>query len=85
MGLVDMVVPKGSALSEAQKLAERVLSNGPLAVRAVKRVLVNGLEYPLEQGLARESYVFGELCDTTDKTEGTRAFLEKRLPQFQGK
>jgi enoyl-CoA hydratase/carnithine racemase len=36
----------------------------------------------LAEGLARESELFGELCETADKKEGTTAFLEKRPPKF---
>ena len=41
-----------------------------------------GLELPLEKGLALEAEAFGGLCDSADKTEGTRAFLEKRKAEW---
>jgi enoyl-CoA hydratase len=39
---------------------------------------------PLDLALLREADRFGHLCDTADKAEGTRAFLEKRTPVWKG-
>ena len=44
-----------------------------------------GLTMPLEDGLAFEATLFGVLCASEDMKEGTRAFLEKRKPQFKGR
>jgi enoyl-CoA hydratase len=43
------------------------------------------LDVPQEQGLFLEAALFGVSCATEDMREGTRAFLEKRVAQFQGK
>jgi len=52
-----------------------------LAMEAIER----GLEMPQEEGLFLEASLFGACCATADMREGTRAFLEKRVAQFQGK
>ena len=44
-----------------------------------------GLDLTLEKALELEAEAFGNLCDTADKAEGTRAFLEKRRPEWMGK
>ena len=57
----------------------------PKAVRATKRVLRQGADLPLDAALALENREFLLLFDTADKTEGMRAFLDKRKPDFQGR
>jgi len=44
-----------------------------------------GMEMSLAEGLYLEATLFGVCCATEDKTEGTKAFLEKRPAQFKGK
>jgi enoyl-CoA hydratase len=39
----------------------------------------------LDSALRLESRIFGHLCDSSDKAEGTRAFLEKRTPSWTGR
>ena len=57
----------------------------PKAIRATKRVLAQGADLPLDAALALENREFLLLFDTQDKTEGMRAFLDKRKPVFTGK
>jgi enoyl-CoA hydratase len=44
-----------------------------------------GLETPMGEAQAHEATLFGLICTTEDMKEGTRAFLEKRPPKFQGR
>ena len=81
-GLVNRVVPPEEVLLTAQKLAGMIMAKGRLATQAALRAIRTGLDSPLAEGLAREAELFGELCETPDKKEGTRAFLEKRPPRF---
>ncbi|MBI4400655.1 MAG: enoyl-CoA hydratase/isomerase family protein [Nitrospirae bacterium] len=83
MGLVSQVVPPEDLLRQAQGLARRIASKGQLAVRAALRAIHQGAELGLREGLALEARLFGGLCDSEDKKEGTAAFLMKRQPQFQ--
>ena len=85
IGLVDRVVKKEDLLDEAKKLATKILTKGPLAIKAAKKAINEGLALPLREGLKLEARYFGSLFTTEDKNEGALAFLEKRKPIFKGK
>jgi enoyl-CoA hydratase len=87
IGLVDEVVPGDSdALSaRATDLAKQLAGMPPLAVAAAIEAVDRGAGLPLDQALAIEAALFGRLCATEDKREGTRAFLEKRPPTWLGR
>jgi len=82
MGLVNRVVPAQEVLQDAKAMGAIVTAKGRLATQAALRAIRTSLDSALAEGLARESELFGELCETADKKEGTTAFLEKRLPKF---
>ncbi len=82
LGLVNRVVPVQDVLAQAKTMAEMVTAKGRLATLAALRAIRTGLDSPMAEGLARESELFGELCETPDMKEGTTAFLEKRPPKF---
>ena len=82
LGLVNRVVPAGDLLPQAKVLAGLITSKGRQAIQSALRAIRTGLDSPLAEGLAREAELFGELCETPDKKEGTTAFLEKRPPKF---
>jgi enoyl-CoA hydratase len=84
IGLVDEVVPTAELMQRAEALAKEIAAQAPLAVAEAIRVVNEGLDLPLEAGLLREAEQFGRLCDTADKREGTRAFLEKRKAAWKG-
>ena len=83
LGLLSQVVPPEDLLRQAQGLARKIASKGQLAVRSALRAIHDGGELGLREGLDLEARLFGELCDSEDKKEGTSAFLEKRQPRFQ--
>jgi enoyl-CoA hydratase len=85
LGLVDRVVKREDLLDEAGRLAAKILTKGPLAIKAAKKAINEGLALPLREGLKLESRIFGTLFTTEDKNEGALAFLEKRKPFFKGK
>ena len=85
LGLVSRVVPAAELLNCALSIAQRIAQNAPLSVRAIKKVVKNGLQMPLEQAIQHEAYVFGLLRDTEDRIEGRRAFQEKRPPVYKGR
>ncbi len=58
IGLVNKVVKRESLLPEAEKLAEKIISQNQLEVRYAKKAVVRGLDLPLENGLKMESYLF---------------------------
>jgi enoyl-CoA hydratase len=85
IGLVDEVYPHDQLQAKAIEMAELIASKGPLAIATAKECLHRGLEMALPVGCVLEKASFGQLCGSEDKNEGTRAFLEKRKPEFKGK
>jgi enoyl-CoA hydratase len=83
IGLVNRVVPRDQLLAEAEKLAQAILKNGPLAVAATLEAVGRGLSLGLADGLRLESGLFGILAASHDMHEGLQAFLEKRPPRFE--
>ncbi len=85
VGLVGRVVPEGQALEVALVIANRIASNGPLAVQAIKRSVVETGSLPEAEGLARELAIGQPIFATADAREGPRAFAERREPVFEGR
>lgn len=85
IGLVNRVFPQASLMVEVRKTMAAILSRGPVAVGWAKKTILKGASESLDQALATEASAFGELFKTSDTLEGTKAFLEKRKPQFLGK
>ncbi|OQW33188.1 MAG: enoyl-CoA hydratase [Nitrospira sp. SG-bin1] len=85
LGLVSQVVAVDDLLRQAQGLARTLAMKSQVALRASLRAIRRGGELPLFEGLAVEARLFGELCDTEDRKEGTAAFLEKRQPRFKNR
>lgn len=85
LGLVSEVVPDGEVLPHALEIAGRIAALPPLAVAAIKEAVLVGADLPLEAALNLESQSFQKLFATEDRTEGMRAFLEKRKPDFKGR
>ena len=83
IGLVSKAVPDGELMKQAQGLARKIAGKSRPAVERILRLAREGLSMPLEQALALESDLFGELCGMEDMREGLKAFLEKRQPKFQ--
>jgi enoyl-CoA hydratase/carnithine racemase len=84
MGLVNRTAPKGDLVTVALEVAERISSNGPVAVRAAKEAIDRGCELPIEEGLAVEAECYARTLETTDRLEALAAFAEKRTPEYRG-
>ena len=82
IGLVNRVSAPGAALEEAQELAGRLAALSPLAVRSIKRAVVEGLEGTLADGVRRERELFMGVFRGPDAREGVSAFVEKRPARF---
>jgi len=85
IGLVNQVVPVQDLIATAEKLAQKILANAPLAVKFALEAVNHGLEMTQAEGQFLEANLFGLCCTTADMKEGTRAFLEKRPARFTGK
>jgi enoyl-CoA hydratase len=85
IGLVNKVVPADQLMSTAEAMARKIMSRGPLAIRAAIEAVMSGSEMPFEEGQFLEATLFGLLCASEDTKEGMQAFIEKRKANFQGK
>ena len=85
IGLVDEVVSPDHLLARGEELARMMLATAPLAMTACMEAVRRGSHVDLEDALDIEAEIFGRLCGTEDKAEGTAAFLEKRPPVWTGR
>jgi enoyl-CoA hydratase len=85
IGLVNRVVPPAELMTAARSLAQQLAAHAPTAVTYIINAVNRGLEMPFAEGAAFEATLFGLVTSTDDMREGTRAFLEKRKPDFKGK
>jgi len=84
VGLVSQVVLRENLAAEAEALARTIAGKAPIALRYIKEAVNKGLDLTLEQGLRLEADLYFLLHTTTDRTEGIRAFQEKKSPHFKG-
>jgi enoyl-CoA hydratase len=84
LGLVNRVVPGVALMTEVRALAATLATKPPLAVRYIIDAVNKGLQMPFGEAQRFEATLFGLVAGTEDMREGTRAFLEKRKPQFKG-
>ncbi|MDX1660316.1 MAG: enoyl-CoA hydratase-related protein [Gemmatimonadota bacterium] len=83
-GLVNGIAEPGEAVASAKETLDQILSKGPLAVQYALEATLRGGDMGLDDGLYMEATLFGMACGTDDMKEGTKAFLEKREPEFRG-
>jgi len=83
-GVVTKVVAKENLLSEARQLAAKLAALPRLALQASKMLINKSQEMDLTSGLEMEARTFGGIAHTHDLAEGTKAFMEKRKPNFTG-
>ena len=78
IGLVNAVYPLEELMPAAEKLAETIAKNAPIAVRACKKAINDGMQVDIDRAVAIEEGLFGSCFETADQKEGMGAFLEKR-------
>ena len=85
MGMVNYVVPSGELESFVDGYARTIAANAPLSVLAAKRVIDEYVKDPAQRDEALCERVVRDCFASSDYTEGRRAFMEKRRPQFKGR
>lgn len=84
-GLVNSLTEPGQALEGARALASRIVSNGPLAVRATKQIVAGAVGWNDPAAFAAQAEHVAPVMRSADAQEGARAFAEKRPPVWTGK
>ncbi len=84
IGLVSKLVPAAALMDTACLIAQKIAANAPLAVRAVKQLVVRGADLPLAAAIDAERMAWGILRNTRDRIEGRTAFQQKRKPVYTG-
>ncbi|WAM11652.1 MULTISPECIES: crotonase/enoyl-CoA hydratase family protein [Rhodococcus] len=80
LGLVNRLAPEGGVLAAALELAEEIAGNGPLAVRASKKVVDESPGWPPADAFERTRQIVMPVFDSNDAREGAAAFTERRAP-----
>ncbi len=86
MGLVlKSFATKEQMIEEATKSLKLITTNSSFAVSIAKKVMNEGIDLTISEGLQLEKRQFSAIFSSEDMREGTRAFVEKRIPTFKGK
>jgi enoyl-CoA hydratase len=85
LGLVNRLAEPGRALEDALELADTIAANGPLALAASKRILIESADWPDAEFFTRQGEIAGPVMGSRDAREGATAFAEKRAPVWEGR
>ncbi len=85
IGLVNRVSPAADLMADARHLAAQLAKGAPIAMRYLINAVNKGIEMPFAEASQYEATLFGLVASTDDMREGTKAFLEKRRPEFKGR
>jgi enoyl-CoA hydratase len=85
IGLVNEVVPAGTAVERALELAQSIAANAPLSVQASLRALSDLLDADDDAGWAATTRARESISGSEDTAEGVRAFFERRPPVWRGR
>jgi enoyl-CoA hydratase/carnithine racemase len=85
IGLINKVVPQAELMNEVERWIATLLERGPLALRAAKQAILQGMNMPLDEGMQLEQRLMAGLLKTEDAREGPLAFAQKRKPEFKAR
>jgi enoyl-CoA hydratase/carnithine racemase len=85
IGLVHRVIPHDELMTVVKDIARNMAAKSPVSLAYVKEAIHKGMDLTLEHGLGLETDLYYLIHTTGDRTEGIKAFREKRPPQFKGK
>lgn len=77
IGLVNAVYPQEELMAAAKKMAAGIAKNAPIAVRACKKAINDGLEADMDDAIVIEEKLFGSCFETEDQKYGMAFFLDK--------
>ncbi len=78
IGLVQAVYPAEELMAEAEKMAQRIAGNAPIAVRASKKAIDDGIHLSMDEAIVVEEKLFGDCFESEDQRNAMSAFVEKR-------
>jgi enoyl-CoA hydratase len=85
LGFVNRLCEPGALIETAMQLAEQITANAPLAVRASRQIVLNGMLAADDDAWRITNEAFAAVASSEDFGEGPRAFIEKRAPQWKGR
>ena len=81
IGLVNAVIPQAELLDAALKMAGQIAKNAPIAVRACKKAVNEGMQVSIDKAVDIEEKIFGDCFETHDQVEGMACFLSREKPK----
>ena len=81
IGLVNAVVPQAELMDTAVKMANTIAKNAPIAVRACKQAVNEGMQVSIDKAVEIEEKLFGGCFETHDQVEGMACFLSREKPK----
>ncbi len=81
IGLVNAVIPQAELLDAALKMASQIAKNAPIAVRACKKAVNEGMQVSIDKAVEIEEKLFGGCFETHDQVEGMACFLSREKPK----
>ncbi|MDD4377309.1 MAG: enoyl-CoA hydratase-related protein [Eubacteriales bacterium] len=85
IGLVEKIVAPEELMETAETVARTIMSKAPISIGTAKSAINNGYDMDMKSASKFEIETFTAAFGSDDKTEGMKAFLEKRTPEFKNK